>query len=153
MLQFGYRMNRFDKKSKRSALATFLDRVPSDKFHSEEIDRIVQLGAKINDVSVKPQNENDEDEPDKVGDNVLIRYIKVTKCDEIDRDFDKVVKKWTTTGVTGGEYSQDLSRIRININAENAFGYSAFKVYWEKMVCLRVLPLIIKSILLCLTTI
>eukprot|EP01084_Bolivina_argentea_P150833 263354_1 len=133
MLQFGYRMNRFDKKSNRSALSTFLDRVPSDKFDSDEIDRMIQLGGNINDKSIKPQDENDELEPDKIGDNVLIRYIKVTKCDIIDKEFETVVKKWTTDGVLGGDYIQNKDRIAVNINAKNNDGYTAFKVYWEKI--------------------
>eukprot|EP01084_Bolivina_argentea_P067013 122137_1 len=133
MLQFGYRMNRFDNKSRRSALSTFLDRVPSDKFDAVEVDRMIQLGANINDQSIKPEDEKDEPEPEKIGDNVLIRYIKVTPCDDIDREFEDVVKKWSTDGVTGGDYAQDMKRIAVDINTPNKDGYTPFKVYWEKM--------------------
>eukprot|EP01083_Nonionella_stella_P150702 480485_1 len=137
MLQFGYRMNRFDEKSQRSGLSTFLDRVPSDKFQYEEVENMILLGANINDQSQKPKDERDRDEPMKVGDNVLIRYIKVTPCEIIDAQFDKVVKKWTTTGIEGGSYPQTKDRIMVHINAKNASGYTAFKVYWEKIQYVR----------------
>eukprot|EP01083_Nonionella_stella_P108949 317216_1 len=128
MLEFGYRMDRFDKKTNRSALSTFLDRVPSDKFEVKDVNLMIKLGANINDRSVNPQNEKDESEPDKIGDNVLIRYIKVTPCDVIDREFKDVVEKWTKEGI-----DQKGTRITVDINAANDLGYTAFKVYWEKM--------------------
>eukprot|EP01084_Bolivina_argentea_P216577 367893_1 len=133
MLQFGYRMNRFDAKTQRSGLTIYLDRIPSDKFNYYEIERMVQLGANINDTSLHPKDENDMYDAFKVGDNVLIRYIKVTPCETIDKQFDDVVKKWTTEGIIGGDYSQDLHRITLDINAKNANEYSAFRVYWEKL--------------------
>eukprot|EP01083_Nonionella_stella_P318674 1165999_1 len=128
MLEFGYRMDRFDKKTNRSALSTFLDRVPSDKFEVKDVNLMIKLGANINDRSVNPQNEKDEPEPDKIGDNVLIRYIKVTPCDVIDREFKDVVEKWTKEGI-----DQKGTRITVDINASNDLGYTPFKVYWEKM--------------------
>eukprot|EP01083_Nonionella_stella_P107215 310315_1 len=137
MLAFGYRMNRFDEKSQRSGLSTFLDRVPSDKFLYKEVESMIRLGAKINDQSVRPKNEEDHDEPKKVGDNVLIRYVKVTPCKIIDAQFDDVVKKWTTIGVKGGSYPQTKDRICVRINAKNTHGYTAFKVYWEKVQYVR----------------
>eukprot|EP01083_Nonionella_stella_P243104 847403_1 len=137
MLAFGYRMNRFDEKSQRSGLSTFLDRVPSDKFMYKEVESMIRLGAKINDQSVRPKNEEDHDEPKKVGDNVLIRYVKVTPCKIIDAQFDDVVKKWTTIGVKGGSYPQTKDRICVRINAKNTHGYTAFKVYWEKVQYVR----------------
>ena len=78
MLEFGYRMNRFDRKSERSALTTFLDRVPSDKFFPEQVDEMIVLGANINDQSKDPRDEDDNLEEDKIGDNVIIRYVKFT---------------------------------------------------------------------------
>ena len=78
MLQFGYRMNRFDKKTQRTALTTFLDRVPSNKFDPKQVDEMIVLGANINDQSSDPRDEDDKEEKDKIGDNVLIRYVKVT---------------------------------------------------------------------------
>ena len=78
MLQFGYRMNRYDEKTKRSALTMFLDRVPSDKFDPKQVDDMIILGANINDESRDPRDEEDNEEKDKIWDNVLVRYIKVT---------------------------------------------------------------------------
>eukprot|EP01083_Nonionella_stella_P185477 676419_1 len=137
MLQFGYRMNRFDETSKRSGLSTFLDRVPNHMFKYEEVESMIRLGAKANDQSIKPQDEKDNDEPDKVGDNILIRYVKVTPCDRINQQFDDVVKMWVMTGITGGDYDQNQSRIRVAINTKNENGLTAFHVYWEKVQYLR----------------
>ena len=78
MLEFGYRMNRKHRKTKQSALTTFLDRVPNDKFDPEQVEQMIKLGANINDQSVQPRDEEDVIEKDKIGDNVLIRYTKVT---------------------------------------------------------------------------
>eukprot|EP01083_Nonionella_stella_P185479 676423_1 len=133
MLQFGYRMNRFDETSKRSGLSTFLDRIPSHKFDYEEVESMIRLGANANDQSIKPQDEKDNDVADQVGDNILIRYVKVTPCDKINQQFEDVVKTWTTTGITGGDYRQNPSRIRVAINTKNENGYTAFHVYWEKI--------------------
>eukprot|EP01083_Nonionella_stella_P108948 317209_1 len=134
MLQFGYRMDRFDHKSNRSALSTFLDRVPSDKFEVKDVHLMIKLGADINDRSVNPENEDDQPQPDKIGDNVLIRYIKVTPCEVIDKEFEDVVTKWSRDGIKQNGSSRVLT---VDINATNNLGYTPFKIYWEKMQYLR----------------